>query len=132
MVGDDLSKTIHRRSVTMYTTVSEYDFREAFRTWQGGDFKDRFSYDGLGALFNWYESLEEDTGEQTELDVVAICCEFTEYESLEAFHDAHPLSVLYDHGSIEALKDHTTVIEFEKLIDFATNTKTDAFIIQNF
>ena len=112
----------------MYTRVSEYDFREAFRTWQGGDFKDRFSYDGLGALFNWYEDLERDADEKIELDVVAICCEFTEYESLEDLN----ADMVIGHESIEALKDHTTVIEFEKLIDFATNTKTDAFIIQDF
>ena len=117
----------------MYTTVSEYDFREAFRTWQGGDFKDRFSYDGLRALFNWYESLEEDTGEQSQLDVVAICGEYTEYDSLDEFND------LFDYKcneglewTLETLKDHTQVIEFEKLIDFTTNTKIDAFIILNF
>ena len=112
----------------MYTTVSEYDFREAFRTWQSGGFKDRFSYDALRALFNWYESLEEDTGIETELDVVAICGEFTEYESLEDLN----ADMVIGHESLESLRDHTTVIEFEKLINFTTNTKIDAFIIQNF
>ena len=131
MVGDDLSKTIHRRSVTMYTRVSEYDFREAFRTWQNGQYKDNFTYDGLGALYNWFTQLEEDTGEQAQLDVVAICCEFTEYESLEDLNT----DMVIGHESIEALKDHTTVIEFQKTgsyFDPSIHSKTDAFIIQNF
>ena len=112
----------------MYTTVSEYDFREAFRTWQSGDFKNHFSYDGLRALFEWYEDLERDADQQTELDVVAICCEYTEYESLEDLN----ADMVIGHESLESLRDHTTVIEFEKLINFTTNTKIDAFIIQNF
>ena len=122
----------------MYTTVSEYDFREAFRTWQGGYFKNHFSYDGLGALCNWYESFEEDTGEQSQLDVVAICCEYSEYESLEEFNNAYFADAEYyehqigDEWTLETLQEHATVIEFEKLIDFATNKKIDAFIILNF
>ena len=111
----------------MYTEVTENDFRNAFKTWQDGQYKDNFSYDGLGALFNWYEALEEDTGEKIEFDMVAICCEYTEYESLEEFNNAYGKE-----WTLEELKDHTEVIEFEKLIDFATNTKINSFIILDF
>jgi len=34
-----------------------------------------FSYDGLNALFDFYEVLEDETGEQIEFDPIAICCE---------------------------------------------------------
>lgn len=45
--------------------------------------EDQFSFDGLVALFNYLEELEEATGEEIELDVIALCVEFTEYESME-------------------------------------------------
>ena len=59
----------------MKTTLTLSSFVQAFcatgRT-------EHFSYDGLEALFNYLEELEKDTGEEIELDVIAICCEYTE------------------------------------------------------
>ena len=59
----------------MKTTVSLYDFREAFRTC-GRD--EQFSDEGLEVLFDYLEQYEEDTGEELELDVVALCCDYYE------------------------------------------------------
>ena len=39
---------------------------------------DNFSYDALRLLFEYFEGLEQDTGEEIELDVIAICCDYTE------------------------------------------------------
>ena len=63
----------------MKTTVSIYDFREAFR--QAGR-ENQFSYEALGLLFEYFEEVEQDTGEEIELDVIAICCEYSE-DSIE-------------------------------------------------
>jgi len=62
----------------MKTTVSVYDFREAFR--QAG--RENFTYDALGLLFDYFEGLEEDMGSEIELDVVAICCDYTEDDAV--------------------------------------------------
>ena len=59
----------------MKTTVSKYDFERAFAD---ADRKENFSYEALGLLFEYFEQYEEDTGEEIELDVIAICCEFYE------------------------------------------------------
>ena len=59
----------------MKNTVSLYDFREAFRTMGRAE---QFSYEGLEVLFDYLEQYEEDTGEELELDVVALCCEYCE------------------------------------------------------
>ena len=64
----------------MKTTVSLYDFREAFRTMGRAE---QFSYEGLEVLFDYLEQYEEDTGEELELDVVALCCDFYE-DTVEA------------------------------------------------
>lgn len=46
---------------------------------------DNFSYEGKEALYNWLIELEEDTGQETELDIIALCCEFTEYKDIEEY-----------------------------------------------
>ena len=59
----------------MIQTVQLSDFRTAFA--QCGR-QSQFSYEALELLFNHFEEVENDTGEQIELDVIAICCEYTE------------------------------------------------------
>lgn len=59
----------------MKITVTVADFRQAFKTQGRGD---QFSYEGLDALFDYLEDCERDLGEEVELDVVAICCDFSE------------------------------------------------------
>ena len=59
----------------MKTTVSRYDFERAF---VDADRKENFSYEALGLLFDYFEDYEEQTGQEIELCVIAICCEYTE------------------------------------------------------
>jgi predicted ArsR family transcriptional regulator len=59
----------------MKTTVSRYDFERAFAD---ADRKENFSYEALGLLFDYFESYEEETGQEIELDVIAICCDYNE------------------------------------------------------
>ena len=62
----------------IYQTVNEWEFIRAFQHMGRGD---QFSREGLRALF---EQLHlDDTGEDVELDVIALCCEWTEYDSIE-------------------------------------------------
>ena len=71
----------------MKTTVSQYDFTEAFRTMGRGD---QFSYEALKLLFDWFEDMDESCDTETELDVIAICCEFTE-DTWEAIADSYSI-----------------------------------------
>lgn len=59
----------------MKTTVSRYEFERAF---VDADRKENFTYEGLNALFEYLAEYEEQTGEEIELDVIAICCEYCE------------------------------------------------------
>ena len=61
-------------------TVTESYFRDAFQAIR----PDNFSYEGLGALYEYLESMSEQMGEAFELDVLAICCDFTEYSEDKA------------------------------------------------
>jgi len=66
----------------MFQRVEFRDFVEAFERMGRTE---NFTYEGLRALFDYLESFEEDTGEPVELDVIGLCCDFTEYRNLEEF-----------------------------------------------
>ncbi len=58
----------------MKTTVNQSEFIDAFHRY---DRYDQFGYDALVSLFDYMEQLEEDTGEEMELDVIALCCDYS-------------------------------------------------------
>lgn len=64
----------------MIKRISFNDFYNEFKDY---DRLDNFSYEALEQLYNYYEELEEDTGVPVELDVIAICCEWTEYDIID-------------------------------------------------
>lgn len=59
----------------MKQTMNLHDFRDAFHQMDRGN---QFSYAGLAVLFDYLEEYEDATGEQIELDVVALCCDYSE------------------------------------------------------
>jgi hypothetical protein len=59
----------------MKTTVSIYDFRDAFKRAGRGD---QFTHEALGIIYDYIEEYESSTGEEIELDVIGICCEWAE------------------------------------------------------
>ena len=59
----------------MIQTITLSDFRDAFRRMERTN---QFSYEGLELIFDYIESYEQETGEQIELDVIALCCEWLE------------------------------------------------------
>ena len=100
----------------MIQTINKWDFEDAFN--KRDTYKNNFSYEGKKALFDYLEEYEESTGEQIELDIVALCCDYSEYDSFE------DLKAEYNNiKSMEDLEDHTTVIKIDG---------TDRFIIQQF
>ena len=100
----------------MKTTVNQSDFHNAFINYNR---KENFSYEGRVALFESMKEFEDSTGEEMELDVIAICCEYTEYDSIRDFWQDYDKE---DYPTIEDIEDVTQVIRF----------KTDSFIIQQF
>jgi hypothetical protein len=115
----------------MKTTLSTSDIARALKS----DENAAWSWNGARALAEYLEEYEESTGEELELDVVAIRCDFSEYESLEAWAadyfrnqadavDRLGLTLGMD-GSIDEdeneiddlirsfIQDHGTLIEFD-------------------
>ena len=69
----------------MKQTVNVYQFRDAFRSIR----PDNFSYEGLATLWDYLDEYEQSTGEELELDVIAICCDFSEdrWETIAKYYD---------------------------------------------
>ncbi len=59
----------------MKTRVTLDDFVQAFKD-RGRE--SQFSRPALYGLFNYIEEYEESTGEEIDLDVIALCCDYTE------------------------------------------------------
>ena len=59
----------------MKQTINLEQFQQTFTDWGCSD---NFSYEALEVLYDWFEELDADCGTDTELDVIAICCEFSE------------------------------------------------------
>jgi len=88
----------------MKQTIDKSLFIQAF---ENHDRVDNFTYAGLEALFDYLEDLEQDLGDDIEMDVVALCCEFSHYSSIqEAMKE-------YDIDSEDALMDNTIVIKLD-------------------
>jgi hypothetical protein len=115
----------------MKTTLSTSDIARALKS----DENAAWSWNGARALAEYLEQLEEDTGEEMEMDVCAIRCDFSEFSSLEAWAsdyfrnqadavDKLCLTLGMD-GSIDEdedeindlirsfIQDHGTLIEFD-------------------
>lgn len=103
----------------MKQTINFNQFHDAFHNMNRGD---NFTYDGLRALFDYLEQCEEETDYEMELDVIALCCEFTEYKNLAEFQG--------DYGdgleTVEDISGNTTVIPI------GDNPEEDGFVIQDF
>ena len=99
----------------MKQSINMYQFERAFKNMDRGE---QFSYDGLKALYEYLVEYEEDTGEEINLDVIALWCAYAEYDSLKEFQA--------DYGekyeSMEAISDATALIPIDD----------NAFIIQQF
>ena len=70
--------------MSIVETVYENDFINAFDNRGRGN---NFSYKARASLYDYYESYSDDMGEDYKLDVIAICCEWTEYTIPELFYD---------------------------------------------
>jgi len=91
-------------------TVNEYDFTRAFET---SGRSDNFSYAGLRGLFEYLDNLSDDIGENIELDVIAICCEYSEMTIQEVLD-------YYDHGLDVGIDNDQLVDDVMEYLNYNT------------
>ena len=96
----------------MYTQVTKYDFTEAFKNL---DRVSNFQHDGLEALFEYLTDLERDCGESYELDVIALCCDFSRFDSIEDYNQQYNT----DFTSMDDVEEFACQINHEAFICYA-------------
>jgi len=79
------------------------DLRYEFQSY-GRD--EQFSRWGFDALYKYLDDLSEDIGEDIQLDVIALCCEWSEYDSIEEACDQYSDDI----QTLDDLFDHTMVL----------------------
>jgi hypothetical protein len=121
----------------MKQSVNFNAFVDAFR--QCGR-EDSFTYNGKQALFDYLKGYEADCDTEIELDVIALCCEYSEYSSaLECVTECGYLPESEIEGDddgekeefcLEYLRERTLVLEFTNTNQFSD--LGSGIIIQDF
>lgn len=96
----------------MIIKVTQSIFRDAFQAIR----PNQFSYEALGELYNYLDEYQQEP--DLELDVIAICCDFSEYADLEEFQKNYG----DEYETIGDIEEITSVIQVGE----------HGFIIQNF
>ena len=96
-----------------------------------------FTRQGLKVLFKYLDELSEDTAQNIKLDVIALCCDYSEYKNLDEYLKDYS----NQHGD-ELVKGFKNKEDFKVRIEEEINDKTilikfsddlnDGFIIQNY
>lgn len=122
----------------LVTTIDNaYQLEELFRKYGR---ENHFSYEGFNALYDYLDEYSDEMNEPFEVDVIALCCDFTEYSDWEELYNNYSYSYndksktfeeLEEDGELDNFKewvqDRTTVIE---VTDYKNNIV--GIIIQNF
>jgi hypothetical protein len=98
----------------MKQTVYLEDFRRSFQSIRPNN----FSYEGLNTLYDYLIQSENDIGEELELDVIGICCDYIEYKNFQELKSNY-----LDIKTLEDLESKTLVIPIPD---------TEGFIIQSY
>ena len=117
----------------MKITVTESDFRDAFRSVR----PDSFSYYALGELFEFFTQLEDDIGEEIELDPIAICCDWAEY-TLDELSSEYGYMTDEDTSEwdlddwVRLLSEHTPVIKCDHVNALTPDMGTNSLLVEAF
>ena len=109
----------------MYQIINQTQFIDEFKKKD----RDNFSYEGYIALYDWLDDLCSTTEAGFELDVIGICCDFTEYDDFKEFYDEYKdYCDEHDIRKVDDISEHTSLI---KICDY-NGKDLGNFIIQQF
>lgn len=85
---------------------------------------DNFSYEGLCALYDYFDEYSDETGEDFKLDVIAICCDWYEASEEELLRE-------YCHEIEQYNEDNGGEIDPESLVIDFMNDNTFTIVLDN-
>ena len=93
----------------IYKQINKYEMIEAFRRYEGrlktSETHGNFTEEAIEVLFDYYDDLEN-----YELDVIGICCEWTQYDDIDEVKETYldTKQETYDSDDVfEYLEDNT-------------------------
>jgi hypothetical protein len=98
----------------MKQSINFETFKIKFKSLRPNNFTD----EGLFALYNYLIEYENDTNEEIELDVISLCCDYSEYKNFKELKSNY-----LDVKTLKELEEKTCVIPIEN---------SQGFIIQNY
>lgn len=122
----------------LVTTIDNaYQLEELFRKCGR---ENHFSYEGFDALYDYLDEYSDEMDKPLEVDVIALCCDFTEYSGWEELYNNYSYSYNNESKTFEELEDDDELDEFKEWVQNrttvieVTNYKNDivGVIIQNF
>lgn len=75
-----------------------------------------FSPEGFDALYDYLDEYSDEMSEPFVVDVIAICCDFTEYESYKGLYNDYSYSYNKESKSFEQLEADNELDDFKKWI----------------
>ena len=102
------------------SNITFTEFQNAFHNMNR---QDNFSYEGLKALYEYLADLESDLDTEIELDVIALCCEYSEHDLpslIQEYGENIDAEELIENGDgvieplMQYLENNTTVIPVGK------------------
>jgi len=84
--------------------ISKNEFLDAFNIRKGN-----FSDNGLMALYDYLDDFYSEADKPYELDVIEICCSFTEYDNLQDFNKDYNR----EYENIDEIVDDTEIIRID-------------------
>lgn len=102
--------------------------------------ENHFSYEGFNALYDYLDEYSDEVGEDFKVDVIAICCDFTEYSGWEEIYDNYSYSYNNKSKTFEELEEDNELDDFKEWVQDwttvieVTDYKNDlvGIIIKNF
>ena len=102
----------------LVTTIDNvYQLEQLFREYGR---EDHFSHEGFNALYDYLEEFSECIGEDFQIDVIALCCDFTEYESWEEIYNDYSYSYNDKRKTFEELKKEGELDDFKEWVQNRT------------
>lgn len=122
----------------LVTTIDNgYQLEQLFRECGRENY---FSYEGFNALYDYLDEYSDEVGEDFKVDVIALCCDFTEYSDWEELYNNYSYSYNNESKTFEELEEDSEIDDFKEWVQDRTTVieVTDyknnivGVIIQNF
>jgi hypothetical protein len=96
----------------MKQTINFSQFVDAFHAYNRYD---QFGYQALRVIFDYMEEYEDSTGEEVELDVIAICCDYT-VDTWQSIASAYGIELDLDDSEEDQEQQVKDFLEVETIV----------------